>query len=65
MASIEITDIDDMEDSVYELTNLFWQMLDEIEANEPLQARQTYDKIKEHITAYDAFIATLTETRKV
>lgn len=65
MADIEITDIDDMEDSVYELTNLFWQMLDEIEANEPLQARQTYDKIKEHIAAYDIFIAALPETRKV
>lgn len=62
MPDIQITDIDDLEDTVYELTNLFWQMLDEIEANEPLQARQTYDKIKEHMTAYDAFIATLSAT---
>lgn len=51
--------LDDLEDTVWELQEQLFQLCDEVESLEPLQARQTYDLIKIRMRAVEDYITAI------
>lgn len=56
-----ITSLDDLENTVWDMSNHIFQLCDEAEAQEPLQAKQTIAILKEQVAAMEAFINTIPE----
>lgn len=54
--TINVVDLDDVENSVWMLTDLLHRLCDEIEAGEPLQAKQTFEQISAHHNAIGAYL---------
>jgi hypothetical protein len=61
----KIEDQDAVEDMVWNITNEIMQFADELEANEPLQAKQTFANMKARFEAVEAYLNTIGGTDEV
>lgn len=55
----DVTSLLDLENIAWELQGTLLELCDNVENKEPLQARQTFDVIKERIRAVEAYIDTI------
>lgn len=59
---MDIASLIDLENTAWELTEQVMILCDNVENKEPLQARQTFDLIKERIRAVEAYIDSIAPT---